>query len=30
VKWITKVRIFLEKTRGWQEKIRKFRIFEKI
>ena len=30
VKWIAKVRIFLEKTRGWQEKIRKFRIFEKI
>ena len=30
VKWIAKVRIFLEKTRGWQEKIRKFRNFEKI
>ena len=30
VKWIAKVRIFLEKTRGWAEKIRKFRNFEKI
>ena len=30
VKWIAKVRIFLEKTRGRAEKTIKFRNFEKI